>query len=137
MRERTKQFALRVLKLVRALPRNDEGRILGKQLLRAGTSVAANYRAVCRARSAKEFLAKLGVVLEEADESCFWMELLIEGEVVKAPRLQPLLDEGNEIVAILSASRRTASRRNESSRRKAETTGIEESSGQSLNHSIA
>lgn len=85
---------------------------MGRQLLRSGTSVGANYRAVCRARSTREFIAKMGIVLEEADESCFWMELLIEGEVVKASRLQPLLDEGNEIVAIVSASRRTASRRN-------------------------
>lgn len=71
MRERTKQFALRVLKLVRALPRTDEGRTLGRQLLRSGTSVGANYRGVCRARSTREFIAKMGIVLEEADESCF------------------------------------------------------------------
>jgi four helix bundle protein len=84
MKRRTKQFALRVLRLWRALPKNDEGRIIGRQLLRSGTSVGANYRAVCRARSRREFASKMNVVLEEADETAFWIELLIEGGVVRA-----------------------------------------------------
>jgi len=78
LRDRTKAFALRIVKLFRSLPRNPDAQIIGKQLLRSGISVAANYRAVCRARSRAEFVAKVGIVLEEADESVFWIELLTE-----------------------------------------------------------
>ena len=78
LKQRTKNFALRVIKLVNALPNNMAGRAIGNQLIRAGTSVAANYRAACRGRSKAEFIAKLGTVEEEADESCLWMELIIE-----------------------------------------------------------
>jgi four helix bundle protein len=78
MRARTKAFSLRVFKVFRALPKTDEARIIGRQLLRSGTSVAANYRAVCRARTQKEFVSKIGVVVEEADESAFWLEFLSE-----------------------------------------------------------
>jgi four helix bundle protein len=78
LKDRTKQFAVRIVKLFRSLPRTDEARIIGKQVLRSGTSVAANYRAVCRARSKAEFIAKVGVVVEEADETVFWLELLVE-----------------------------------------------------------
>jgi four helix bundle protein len=112
MRERTKHFALRVVRLVQALPREETARVVGRQLLRSGTSVGANYRAVCRARSPAEFISKLGIVLEEADECCFWLELLIESELMKADRVQPLLDEANQLVAIIAASRRTAQKRN-------------------------
>ena|SRR5690349_13908705 len=108
MKRRTKQFALRVIMLIRALPQGEECRIIGRQLLRSGTAVGANYRAVCRARSKKEFVAKCGVVIEEADESAFWMEILIEGEMIRAARLQPLLREANEILAILAAAYYTA-----------------------------
>ncbi len=84
LKKRTKQFALRVLNLVGALPNNIQGRAVGGQLVRAGTSVAANYRAACRGRSRAEFIAKLGTVEEEADESAFWLELIIEGSLLKA-----------------------------------------------------
>jgi len=108
LRDRTKAFASRIVRLFRHLPKTDEARIIGKQLLRCGTSVAANYRAVCRARSRAEFLAKIGVVVEEADETVFWLEFLIETGLVTAKRLQPLLDEANEILAIVAASQKTA-----------------------------
>src|SRR5438477_2243310 len=108
MQSRTKQFALRVLKVFRAMPKSEEGRVMGRQLLRSGTSVGANYRAVCRARSKKEFVSKLNVVVEEADETVFWLELLIEGQVLAARRLQSLIGEANELLAIFAASLRTA-----------------------------
>jgi len=108
LKERTKQFAIRIVKLFRALPRTEEARVIGKQLLRAGTSVAANYRAVCRARSRAEFVAKIGVVVEEADESVFWVELLGETGILKPDRLDGLLSEANELLAIFAASQRTA-----------------------------
>jgi four helix bundle protein len=111
MRARTKTFALRVMNLVEALPNTTKGRCIGNQLIRAGTSVGANYRAACRARSRKEFVAKLGVVVEEADESAFWMELIVEGKVMSEARVSKLLAEANELTAILNASRRTAARR--------------------------
>lgn len=108
MQGRTKQFALRILRLFRSLPKTDEAKILGRQLLRSGTSVGANYRAVCRARSRREFISKLNVVVEEADETVFWLELLVEGEIMPAKRLIALIAEGNELVKIFSASLRTA-----------------------------
>jgi four helix bundle protein len=106
---RTKQFALRTMKLVGALPKSIQGRAIGGQLMRSGTSVAANYRAACRARSKAEFIAKLGTVEEEADESAFWLELIIEGELLTAAQVQPLLLEASELVAIIVASKKTAS----------------------------
>jgi len=106
---RTKQFALRIMKLVGALPKSIQGRAIGNQLMRSGTSVAANYRAACRARSKLEFIAKLGTVEEEADETAFWLELIIEGEVLSAKQIQQLLAEAIELVAITAASRKTAS----------------------------
>jgi len=109
LRTRTKQFALRIIKLVGALPKNIEGRAIASQLVRCGTSVAANYRAACRARSRPEFVAKMGVVLEEADETQFWLELIIEASLLSAQRAQPLLDEANELVAIFVATRKSAS----------------------------
>jgi len=89
LRDPTKQFALRLVRLYRALPSREEARIIGRQLLRSGTSVGANYRAACRARSRAEFVAKLGIVLEEADETVFWLELLQESEIVTAQKLTP------------------------------------------------
>jgi four helix bundle protein len=109
LKSRSKQFALRVIKLVGALPKSIEGRAIANQLVRCGTSVAANYRAACRARSKVEFIAKMGVVLEEADETQLWLELIIEAKLVPAKRVQPLLDEASELVAIFVASRKSAS----------------------------
>jgi four helix bundle protein len=106
---RTKQFAVRRMKLVGALPKSIEGRSIGGQLMRSGTSVAANCRAACRARSKAEFIAKLGTVEEEADESAFWLELIIEGKLLSAAQIQPLLSEASELVAITAASKKTAS----------------------------
>ncbi len=108
LKRRTKTFAIRVVKLFRALPTTDDGRVIGKQLLRSGTSVAANYRAVCRSRSKAEFVAKVGVVVEEADETVFWLELCSELGLVGAVRIQGLLKEANELLAIFAASQRTA-----------------------------
>ena len=109
LKQRTKRFALRVMKLVDVLPKNTVGRAIGGQLMRSGTSVGANYRAVCRARSKAEFIAKVGVVEEEADESAFWMELIIEGGLMKPSLVNALLQEANELVAIMAASRKSAS----------------------------
>ena len=108
LRARTKKFALRIIRLFRSLPRATEAQILGRQVLRSGTSVAANYRAVCRARSRPEFISKIGTVVEEADETVFWLELLVDATIVPDGRLQPLLIEANELLAIFAASQRTA-----------------------------
>lgn len=113
MIKRTKQFALRVMKLVEALPRNVQGRSIASQLMRSGTSVAANYRAACRARSKPEFIAKLGTVEEEADESLFWLELIIEGGLLTEKQVQPLLSEAGELVAITASSKKTARTRSQ------------------------
>ena len=108
LQARTKTFALRIMRMFRSLPKTEEARILGRQLLRLGTSVAANYRVVCRARSKPEFTAKLGVVVEEADETVFWLELLVKSGVVSEERLRGLMKEANELLAIFAASRQTA-----------------------------
>ena len=108
LRERTKRFALRVLKLCDSLPRTDAARTISRQLLRSGTSVAANYRAAGRARSRAEFAAKMGVVVEEADESVFWLDLLGESGIIAKPRLDDLVAEANELVSIFVASQKTA-----------------------------
>lgn len=108
LKDRTKNFALRILRVVRSLPANAEGRIIANQLLRCGTSVAANYRAACRARSRPEFLAKLAIVIEEADESSFWLEFLVDAEIVREQKLRDLRSEANQLVAIFNASRTTA-----------------------------
>jgi four helix bundle protein len=105
---RTKKFASRVIKLFQALPQTEEARTLGKQVLRSSTSVAANYRAVCRSRSKAEFIAKLGVVVEEMDETAFWLELLTESGIVKPARLTDLRREAHELLAIFGASQLTA-----------------------------
>ena len=98
LKQRTKEFAIRVVKLYRSLPHTPDAQTLGKQVLRPGTSVAANYRAVCRARSKAEFVSKFGIVLEEADETVFWLELLVETGVHSADRTNDLLKEANEVV---------------------------------------
>jgi four helix bundle protein len=108
MKRRTKHFALRIIRMTRTLARTDESRVIARQVLRCGTSVAANYRAVCRARSKPEFIAKLGVVLEEADETVFWLEMLVEANIVKPAKMNDLLKEANELLAIFAASRLTA-----------------------------
>jgi four helix bundle protein len=110
LKKRTKQFGLRVLKLVGALPNTIQGRAIGSQLVRSGTSVGANYRAACRGRSKAEFVAKLGIAEEEADESGYWMEMIIEGELLKQKQVQPLLSEANELTKIFAQSRISASR---------------------------
>jgi len=109
LRKRTKAFGLRIVRLFRALPRNPE--IIGKQLLRCGMSVGANYRATCRARSRQEFAAKLGIVVEEADEAIYWLEMLIEAGIVREKRLKDLLSQAHELTAIFTAAQYTSRRR--------------------------
>ena len=111
LKQRTKQFALRVVRLVEALPRGRTADALGRQLLRSGTSVGANYRAACRAKSTADFIAKMGIVEEESDESVYWMEWLVEAGIVKADLLESLMKEGSEILAITVASIITARKR--------------------------
>jgi four helix bundle protein len=106
---RTKRFALRVIKLVAALPKTIEGRAIANQLVRCGTSVAANYRAACRARSRSEFVAKSGVVLEEADETQLWLELIIESKLLSSKTSSVLFTEASESVAIFVATHKSAS----------------------------
>ncbi len=105
--ERTKRFALRVIKLFVALPKTEEARVLGRQLLRSGTSVPANYREACRARSDAELMAKLGLVEQELDESALWMELLVESDIMAASRLDELRAECDELLKITVASIKT------------------------------
>jgi four helix bundle protein len=104
LKVRTKQFALRVIKLVNSLPKNWIAQTIGKQILRSATSVGANYRAAWRGRSRAEFRAKLEIVLEECDETAYWLELLQEAEIMKAPLLEPLRHEADQITAIMVAS---------------------------------
>jgi four helix bundle protein len=111
LKNRTKQFALRVLKLVAALPKTTEGRALGNQLLRSGTSVGANHRAACRGRSKAEFSARLGTAEEEADESAYWMELIIDGSLLPKAKVEALRQEACELTAIMVSSRLSASGR--------------------------
>lgn len=108
LKRRTKQFALRVIRLVESLPNNRTAEVIGRQLLRSGTSVGANYRAACRAKSKPDFISKMGTVEEEADESLYWMDLLIEAGLVKPELLEPLMKEADELVAITVASINTA-----------------------------
>ena len=108
LKNRTKKFALRILKLVNALPNTIGGRAVGNQIVRSGTSVAANYRATCRARSKAEFVAKIGVVLEEVDETLLWLELIAESKILSPKRVESLLVEANELVAIMVSSRKSA-----------------------------
>lgn len=107
LKERTKQFALRTIRLCRVVPRTEESRIITRQLLRSATSVAANYRAVCRARSTADFISKLGIVLEEADETLFWLELLSDAKIASTNEIAAAIREANELVSIFVASLRT------------------------------
>jgi four helix bundle protein len=108
LKERTKQFALRVMKLVDAVPKTAAGRALGNQLIRSGTSVGANYRAACRGRSKAEFIAKIGTVVEEADESKFWLELIMDDELLPRNLVEGLWKEADELTTIFVASAKTA-----------------------------
>jgi|SRR5437667_7787258 len=110
LKDRTKKFALRIITLVGALPKTTSGRAVANQLVRSGTSVGANYRAACRARSRAEFIARIGTVEEEADETAFWLELIIDGKLLPEPRIRSLLDEPNEIIAIMASSYISAAR---------------------------
>ncbi len=108
LKARTKAFAVRVVKMTEALPPTRAADMVARQLLRSATSVAANYRAACRARSHREFVAKIGVVTEEADESLYWLEILVEAEVMPEAKLKNLIQEANELTAIFTASSYTA-----------------------------
>ena len=110
LKSRTKSFALRIVKLTQAIPKKDDAaRAIARQIVRSGTSVAANYRACCRARSQAEFISKIGTVEEEADETALWLELPAESGIMPAKKLSSLLMEANELTAIMAASRKTAS----------------------------
>ncbi len=108
LKNRTNQFGLRVIRLVESLPSGQTSRTIGNQLLRSGMSVGANYRAACRGRSKADFIAKAGISLEEADECLYWMELLQEADIVPADRMKDLMKEADELVAIFTASIKTA-----------------------------
>src|SRR5690348_9660659 len=111
LKQRTKAFALRILKLVAALPKTIEGRAIANQLVRSGTAVGANYRAACRGRSKAEFISKLGTVEEEADECAYWMELIVDAGLLNAKRVTALFQGANELTAIMAASRISALKR--------------------------
>lgn len=115
LKARTKKFALRIIKLVESLPHDQVARVLGNQLLRAGTSVGANYRAACRSKSAADFISKMGTVEEEADGSGYWMELLVDSGRIKLPKVSALIQEAGELTAIavssINTARKSASRR--------------------------
>ena len=108
LKKRTKQFALRIIKLVNALPNNSVGKCISHQLIRSGTSIGANYRAACRGRSKAEFNSKLHIVLEEADETIFWLELIIEAEIIPQNKIESILKEANELTAIFAKLYQTA-----------------------------
>jgi four helix bundle protein len=110
LKQRTFDFGQRVIRLVRALPKNVEGRAIGAQLVRCGTAVGANYRATCKARSRAEFIAKMGVVEEEADESAYWLETIMAGQILKSALVQSLLEEAGALERIFGQSRVTAIR---------------------------
>jgi len=108
LRKRMKEFGLRVIRLVEALPKTQTSAVIGKQLLDCALSVGANYRAACKGKSKADFIAKLGIVEEEADESVYWMEMLVEAKVIKSNLVAGLIAEANELTAIIAASRITA-----------------------------
>jgi four helix bundle protein len=108
LKKRTKRFALGIIRLCRTMPRSEEARIVARQLPRAGTSVGANYRAACRARSRAEFVAKLGIVLEESDETVFWLELLMEAGIGNRSSVEPMMREADELTSIFVSSVCTA-----------------------------
>ncbi len=111
MKRRTKDFARRILKLADLLPKSRSGNAIANQIVRSGTSVAANYRALCRAKSRADFIHKTSIVEEEADESCFWLEMVVDAALFPAKRVNPLIQEANEITAMLVATRKTATTR--------------------------
>jgi len=108
LKQRTKIFGLKIIRLVGDLPSTKTTLVIGNQLIRSGTSVGANYRAACRGRSKAEFIAKMGIVIEEADESIYWMEMLIEAGIMSQDDLNELISEANQLVAIFTASVKTA-----------------------------
>ena len=108
LQKRTKDFAIRIVKLYRALPKTGEAKVIGNQFIRSGTAIAANYRASCRARSNAEFIAKIGVVVEEADETVFWLEMLVDCEIFAESKMKDMIQEGNELLAIFAASQSTS-----------------------------
>ncbi|MDW8325626.1 MAG: four helix bundle protein [Anaerolineales bacterium] len=110
LKQRTKAFGLRCIKVVEALPKPRTGDMLARQLVRSGTSVGANYRSACRGRSGKDFVSKVDVAIEEVDESLYWLELIVDAGLMPQKRLASLMKEGDEIVAILTATSRTAKR---------------------------
>jgi four helix bundle protein len=114
--ERTKKFAHRCVKLAMALPESPLGRHLQGQVIRCSTSVAANYRATCLSQSKASFIAKISIVLEEADESAFWLELIMDEKLLKENMVKPLLKEANELTAIFASSRKTAITNNKNDR---------------------
>jgi four helix bundle protein len=108
LQDRAKKFALRIIRAFARLPKNEEARVLGRQFLRSGTAVAANYRAACRARSAADFISKISVVVEETDETLFWLELIVEAKLVPTKIVESLIVECEELLRIFSASLATA-----------------------------
>ena len=108
MKRRTKEFAKEIIRLCRKLPNNREGRLIGDQIFRSGTSVAANYRSACRARSKAEFISKLSIVEEEADETLFWLEVIKEMKIFQYEKLDAIMQENDEILAIVVVSLKTA-----------------------------
>jgi four helix bundle protein len=110
LQDRTRKFAVRIIKAFARLPKGEPVRIMGRQFLRSGTSLAANYRAACRARSSADFISKISIVTEEADETLFWFELLMQSELIKPAVIQPLMFECEELLKIFSASLATAKR---------------------------
>ena len=117
-KQRTKELALRVIKLVSSLPKNTVSEVIGKQLIRSGTSVGANYRAACRARSTADLIAKLRIVEEEADECLYWIELIVEAKLVYVANLRSIMSETNEILAMTVASIKTLIAKNPTANRK-------------------
>ncbi|MGY3213506.1 four helix bundle protein [Mucilaginibacter sp. HD30] len=108
-RERTKKFVVDNIRLYQSLPKTEEAKIIGRQLLRSSSSVGANYRAACRARSQAEFHSKISIVVEEADESVFWMEVMIETDILSSEKIKNLMNEGNEILKVAASARKTVS----------------------------
>ena len=116
LKARTKKFALRIIKLVEHLPNTLAGRTIGNQIIRSGTSVAANYRSACRARSNADFISKITIVEEESDETLFWLELILEANLLEKEKLQDLIKEADELTAIFTASGKTARQNNPKSK---------------------
>ncbi len=108
-RERTKKYVVDNIRFFQSLPKTEEAKIIGRQLLRSSSSVGANYRAACRARSQAEFHSKISIVVEEADESVFWMEVMVEADIVNTSKIEKLMGEGNEILKVVASARKTVS----------------------------